>query len=131
MEYLQRMFNQVVARVELACIKTVLIGATVLGIYGCVRLEDTRVFVLAVVATACMITLKSTYQAMGNLYENSHKMLAKWGGILGMMKEYSRMWTSLWPLKTRIGIFYVVEKAIVLVIAGIVVEQTISVLLTF
>ena len=127
------MFNQVIAKVELACIKTVLIGATVLGIYGCVRLEDRRVFVLSVVATACMITLKSTYQAVGNLYENSLKLLVKRKGTLGMfgMKEYLKMCVSLWPLKTRIGIFYVVEKAIVLVIAGIVIEQTISVLLTF
>lgn len=131
MELLHGMFNQLVARIELPCVKAVLMGATILGTYSCFRLAGTRVLVMAVVATASMTTLKATYETMSYLHETSALVLLQWSSVMDQSLLYKRSVKCLKPLRTTVGGFYSVRKMVVLVILSVVTEQTVSVLIAF
>ena len=123
-------FTKIFAKAEFPFTKGDLIAVATLSIYGAIKLSGLRAAILTIIAGASVVTMKIMYQSIADLRELSDEVLRSWKFVADSKFSLLKLKAAK-PLNTRIGVWYMVPKSVVPIIMFIILDRTITLLLTF
>ena len=126
MQVLQAQFDHCFQVLLLPAHKALITAVAVLGTYGAIKIHGPRSLLMAGLAAAVSAHLARYFRIGGKLYSTSHEVLGSWNcGGKGLVKKFIR---SCRPLSLHVGYFYEVRKTTVLVLFGVIINSTITLL---
>ena len=126
MQALQAAFDHCFQVLLLPSHKALITSVAVLGTYGAIKVHGPRSLLMAGLGTAVSAHLARYFRIGGKLYSTSNEVLGSWNYRgKGPVKKFIR---SCRPLSLRVGYFYVVRRTTVLVLFGVIINSTITLL---
>ena len=129
LQILQSEFNSVL-RWQLWGMQVTLIAAAVFGLCGAVWNEEPgRKVHLATSGCASVVFLAFIYTRLASIFDNSSDTLKQWRGCGSRQQAWlSRFLRSTPSLRVLIGAYFYADKQLVLTSVGIVIENTVTLL---
>ena len=109
--------------------KILFLLACIRSIYGAMKIQSGVRVLLAIVASLILVYLRVTFKILSQFFDLSRECLHAWKRSTqdGCFK---RSLKSCQPLKMQIGSFYYVDRGMVLTLFSIIVDSTVSLLLS-
>ncbi|CAG7730352.1 unnamed protein product, partial [Allacma fusca] len=112
------------------CVEVLVIATSSLTYYLAVRLSGARAVHQLVVAAFATSFLINIWENMGQTYEISSGVLQSWKDMEGSALWFKKYLRSVKPIRVFIGSFFYADRQIKLTIISIVLNQTLSLLLS-
>ncbi|CAG7817817.1 unnamed protein product, partial [Allacma fusca] len=113
-----------------ACVEVVTLAASSLTFYLAVRLSGARSAHQLIVAAFATSFLINIWENMGQTYEISSEVLQSWTVMKGSTLWFKKYLRSVKPIRVIIGTFFYADRQIKLTIFSIILNQTLSLLLS-
>ena len=107
--------------------KTIFTTAAILGMYGAIKTQGPRAFSMGVVAGIILLYFKTFFNTLASLHTASQRLLDSRKGADIYVRKFTH---SCRPLSVYLGGYCFVEHTTVLVLFGVMVNATITLLLT-
>ena len=107
--------------------KAMFSAVAVLGMYGAIKIPGPRAISMGGVAVTILLYFKTFFNTLANLHTASQRLLESRKGGDRYMRKVTR---SCRPLSVYLGGYYYVSHTTVLVLCGVIVNATITLLLT-
>ena len=107
--------------------KAIVSAVAVLGIYGAIKIPGPRAMSMGVVAGLVLLYFNTFFNSLARCNTASQRLLESWKGRDKYMRKFLR---SCRPLSVHLANYYSVSQTTVLVLYGVIVNATITLLLT-
>ena len=127
LEVQHAMFHRCFRDLFLTSNKAIFAAAAVLGMYGTIKIPGPRAISMGVVVGVILLYFKTFFHTLANLHTASQRLLESRKGGDRYMRKFTR---SCRPLSVYLGAYCYVGHTTVLVLYGVIVNATITLLLT-
>ena len=126
LQVLQCNYNDLM-RWYLCTLEVFVITSAVFGICGSVWAEGAVAVRIFLVAMLCLYVLVTVWKGLGDVYENSVEVLARWRYHHGV--HFRKFLRSTRPVRVEIGSYFYADRTLVLTLLNIIAVNTFNVLL--
>ena len=127
MQVQHAVFHRCFRDIFLTSNKVIFVGVAVLGMYGMIKIPGPRGISMGAIAGVVLLYFKTVYSTLANLHTASQRLLDSRKGGDRYMRKFTR---SCRPLNVYLGSYYYIRHTTVLVVYGVIVNATITLLLT-